>query len=36
MVIYGYKNRRNLLWVGASVALAISAPLCLLFILAGL
>lgn len=36
IVIYGYINRRNLLWIGASVALAISALLCLLLILGGL
>jgi hypothetical protein len=36
MVIYGYMNGRNLLWIGASVAFAISAPLCLLLVFAGL
>ena len=30
ILIYGYMNMRNLLWIGASVALVISALLCLL------
>ncbi len=34
--IYGYINAQPLLWIGASVTFAISAPLCLLLLIAGL
>ncbi len=34
--IYGYVNDLTPFWVGASVSFAVSAPLCLLLILAGL
>ena len=36
ILIYGYMNKRNLLWIGASVAFVISALVCLLLILGGL
>jgi hypothetical protein len=34
--IYGYVNMQPLLWIGAGLAFAISAPLCLLLIIGGL